>query len=184
MLVANTEHHVGIHGDKTAIAVVSETPITGLPGKRLNGFVVETEIEDCIHHAGHGGACARTDGNQKRTVFIAKHLAGNAPNLRQGFFDLHAQRFRVLLVVPVVVGADLSRDREAGRDWKPEIGHLGKPGPLAAQQIAHGGRAFGTTVAETIDPLTLRQSLGPSGSGLWPGTSRLSHRSFLAFYAD
>jgi len=46
------EHHVGIHGDEAAVAVIGEAAIAGHLGQRFDGGVVEPEIEHGIHHAG------------------------------------------------------------------------------------------------------------------------------------
>ena len=43
----------------------------------VNDVLVQTEVQDGIHHARHG--CARTgaDGNEKRILEIAELLAGD-----------------------------------------------------------------------------------------------------------
>ena len=57
-------------------------------GDDLNDFFVETEVEDGIHHTGHGSACAGTDGNEKRILVIAELLAGDLLHLLDVFHDL------------------------------------------------------------------------------------------------
>jgi hypothetical protein len=72
----------------------------------------------------------------------------------------------------VVIGADLGRDGEAGGNRQPKVGHLGKVGPLAAQQVLHPRLALGLPVTEGIDPLRHRSTLfgltscGSAGDGL------------------
>src|SRR3546814_3650393 len=61
----------------------------------------------------------------------------------------------ILLAVVVIAGADLGGDGETRRHRQAEIGHLGKIGTLAAQQIAHVGAALGPAVAEAVDQLAL-----------------------------
>jgi hypothetical protein len=58
MVMADAEHHVGIHGDEAAIRIIGEAPIAGFLRHRLGGCVVEAEVEDGIHHARHRGARA------------------------------------------------------------------------------------------------------------------------------
>ena len=139
MLVADAEHDVGIHGDEAAIAVIGETPVAGFLRQRLDGLVVEAEIEHGIHHARHRRARARAHRDEQRVGLVAEHLAGDPADLRQRLLDLAAQLFRILLVVRVIVGADVGGDREARRHRQAEIGHFGESGALAAQQIAHRG---------------------------------------------
>ena len=50
---------------------------------------------------------------------------------------------RIAAVVVVEVGADLGRDREAGRHRQAEIAHLGEVGALAAEQVAHVAAPLG-----------------------------------------
>ena len=72
------EHDVGIHLDEAAIAVEREAAVAGEFGEAFGGLVVEAEIEDGVHHAGHGGAAARADGDQQRIGRVAEFLAGAA----------------------------------------------------------------------------------------------------------
>src|ERR1700731_4332316 len=87
MMVTHAQHHVGIHGDETAIGIVGEARVAGLLRQRYQGFVVEAEVEHRIHHPGHG--CARagpsaypasvdsipTSANQEDHVSMAAHGA-------------------------------------------------------------------------------------------------------------
>ena len=158
MLVADAEHHVGIHGDEAPVAVIGEAAVAGFLRQRRHRLVVEAEIEHGVHHAGHRGARAGAHRHQKRVALVAENLAGDAADLRQRLLDLGAKLFRVLLLVGVVEGADLGGDGEAGRHRQAEIGHFGKAGALAAQQIAHGGLALGVAVAEAVDPFAFGRS--------------------------
>src|SRR5208283_2188371 len=90
--------------------------------------------------------------------------------------DLRPQIGRIGFVVRVEVGADLGRDREAGRHRQPETAHLGKTGALAAEQIFHLGPAFGGPVTEFVDPLrhpplTLRSVKNRRPGSSWRGSA-------------
>ena len=152
VIVADAEHHVGIHGDEAPVAVIGEAPVAGFLRQRLDGLVVEAEIEHGVHHARHRGARARAHRDQQRVGPVAEFLAGDAADLGERLLDLAAQFLRILLVVRVVVGADLGGDGEAGRHRQAEIRHLGEAGALAAEQVAHVGAAFGAAAAEGVDP--------------------------------
>src|SRR5215813_4392481 len=90
---------------------------------------------------------------------------------------------RIGFAVCVVMVAYLGRDREAGRDRKPQIAHFGETGALAAEQVFHIGAALGGAVAKTVDPLR-HPPLTPRfaknrrpGSG-WPGCATTSAAGF------
>ena len=58
MIVLHAEHHIRIHGDEAAVAVEGEAAVAGAGGNRLDGDVIEAEIEHGVHHARHRGAGA------------------------------------------------------------------------------------------------------------------------------
>ncbi len=66
MMMLEAEHHVRIHRDESAVAVIGEAAIAGHFGQRFDRLVVETEIEHGIHHARHRGAAAGTHRNQQQ----------------------------------------------------------------------------------------------------------------------
>ncbi len=155
VVVADAEHHVGIHRDEAAVGIVGEALVAGFLCQRLDRLVVEAEVEHGVHHARHRGACARAHRDEQRVLAVAERLAGNAADLRERGVDLVLQVLRIGLAVGVVVGADLGGDGETGRHRQAEIGHLSESRALAAEQVAHIGAPFGLAVAETIDPLPL-----------------------------
>ena len=102
-------------------------------------LIVQAEVQDGIHHAGHGSARAGTDGNQKRVIKIAELLAGHLFEL---FDILHDLRFDLavdLAVVLVVLRAGFGGDGEALRNRHAGVGHFGQTGALTTQSILHGG---------------------------------------------
>ena len=152
-MMLEAEHHVRIHGDEAAIAVIGEAAIAGEFGERFDGLVVEAEIEHGVHHARHRGAAAGADRHQQRIFGIAERLAGQLADMIQRLLDLRLQFRRIGFVVRVEIGADRGRNGEAGRHRQAEIGHFGEIGALAAEQIAQARFALGLAVAEGIDPL-------------------------------
>ncbi len=48
------EHNVTEHLNQSAIGVIRKTRIVRALGECLDALVVETEVEDRVHHAGHG----------------------------------------------------------------------------------------------------------------------------------
>ena len=163
------EHHIRIHGDEAAIAVIGEAAVAGQFGERFDGLVVEAEIEHGVHHARHRGAAAGTHRHQQRILGIAERLAGQLADMVERLLDLRLQFRRIGFVVGVEISADRGRDGEARRHRQAEIGHLGEVGALAAEQIAQARFALGLAVAEGVDPL----------AGFYRLDGRLAHRRLL-----
>ncbi len=139
-VVIEAEHHVGIHGDEAAVGIVGEAPVAGIPGDRLDGLVVEAEVEHGVHHARHRGAGAGAHRDEQRVLAIAEPAPGQPADLRERRLDLGLELLRIGFAVLVEVGADLGGDGEAGRHRQAEIGHLGEVRALAAEEIAQAGR--------------------------------------------
>ncbi len=57
----NFHNYIGIHLYKPSIRVVSKPGIVGLFGKALGDFIVETKVQNGIHHTGHGCSCTGTN---------------------------------------------------------------------------------------------------------------------------
>src|SRR6266581_4506130 len=172
VMMLEAKHHVRVHRDEAAVAVIGETAIAGHFGQGFDRLVVETEIEHGIHHARHRGAAAGTHRNQQRIFGIAERLAGQPADMFQRLFDLRLQFLWVRFFVRVKIRADRSRNREAGRYRQPEIGHLGEIGALAAQQIAQFCFAFRLAVAEREYPFAAgfrRVGRGPADGNLLAG---------------
>src|SRR5260370_34234130 len=77
---------VAIHLQKPAIRIPGETCVAGFLRDNLDHFVVHPEIEDRVHHSGHGIARARANRNQKRPLLVAQFFAN-------WFLDFSQSRF-------------------------------------------------------------------------------------------
>ena len=55
-MMVEAHHHIAIHLDEAPVAVIGKAGIAGVPGNGFNRIVVQTKVENCIHHAGHGTA--------------------------------------------------------------------------------------------------------------------------------
>ena len=142
VLLAHFHDHVGVHLDKAAIAVPSPAGVVGLLGDDINNVLVQAQVQDGIHHAGHGGAGTGTDGDQQRILVVAELLAGDALHLLDVFHDLGKDAVIDLLAVLIILGAGLGGDGEALRHGQTDVGHLSQVGALAAQKFTHVGVAF------------------------------------------
>ena len=152
-LVVEAEHNVGIHLDEAAIAVIGEARIMRVMRQRLHGLVVQTQIQDRIHHAGHGCTGSRTHRDQQEIGWVTEPPAGDAPDLGQRGVDLRCKFGRMRLAVGIIVVAGVRRNGEAGRYRQAEAAHFGQIGSLAAEQVLVGGAPLRRAVPEAVDPL-------------------------------
>ena len=141
-LLAQLHHHVGEHLDEPAVGVVGEAGVVGELGQALHHGVVEAQVEDGIHHAGHGGAGAGAHGNQQGVLGIGELLATDGLHLAQVLVDLGLDVRVDLAAVVIILGAGLGGDGEALGHGHTQIGHLSQVGALAAQQLPHGAVAL------------------------------------------
>ena len=73
-VLGNVEHDGAEHLNQAAIGVVGEARIVAALGQALDRLVVQAEVEDGVHHAGHGELCARAHADQQRIVGAAQLL--------------------------------------------------------------------------------------------------------------
>jgi len=157
ILLADLHNDVGIHLDEAAVAVPRPAGIVGLLGDDVHNVLIEAEVQDGIHHAGHGRACAGADGNEQRIVEVAELLAGDLLHLFHILHDLGEDLVVDLAAVLIILGAGLGGDGEALRDRQADVGHLGQVRALTAEQLAHIGVALGKQVtilfAHNVPPI-------------------------------
>ena len=135
----HAHHDVAVHLQKTAIRIPGEARVVRLLRDDLDHGVVHPEVEDGVHHPGHGIARAGADRNEQRTLFVAEFLADRFLHLGERGLDLRLQSARVGAFVFGKIGADLGRDRESGRDRQTDPRHLSEVGAFAAQERLHAG---------------------------------------------
>ena len=136
-VVVDAEHHVAVHLDEAAVAVVGEAGIAGALRQPFDRAIVEAEIEHGVHHARHRDRRARAHRDQQRPLGIAEAGVGRFLDVAQGRATCCARSVGIAPVVVVVEAADLGRDGEARRHRQPQTAHLGEVRALAAEQVAH-----------------------------------------------
>ena len=146
ILLAHFHNHVGEHLDEAAIAVPRPAGIVGLGGDNVHHVLIQAQVQDGIHHAGHGSARAGAHGNQQRVLMIAELFARDLFHLADVFHDLGLDFVVNLPAVLVILGAGFGGDGEALGNGKADVGHFRQVGALAAQQLAHAGVALGKQV--------------------------------------
>ena len=132
-LAGDAHDDVGEHLDEAAVGVVGEARVLGLLDEALDGVVVQAEVEDGVHHAGHGERGAGAHGDEQRVLGVAELLAHALLEVLAVLVDLVEDALRPHVAGAGVGDAGLARDGEAGRDGQADVGHLGEVGALAAR---------------------------------------------------
>ncbi len=136
MLALEVKGDGGEHHDEAPVGVVGEALVAGERDDALEGLVVEAQVEDGLHHAGHGHLGPRAHGNQQRVLRVAKPLPRVLLDVGEGGSDLFHEAAGDALA-PEVVDAGFGGDGEARGDGEAEVAHLGQVGALAAQEVLH-----------------------------------------------
>ena len=134
-LAINAEHNTGEHLDETPIRVVGKPRVIGFFGEPFCNLVVQTEIEDGVHHAWHRNRGSGTYRKEQGVFRVAKA----PPHL---LFH-QVQRYSILLLQQIgQTVATLEKLVAGGRgDYKakghgqPQLGHLAEVSALASQQV-------------------------------------------------
>ena len=180
-LGVDAEHRGAEHLEQPAVGVHREPLVVALLGETAHGLVVETDVEDRLHHPGHRDRGAGADADQQRVAGLAEPASHRLLERGEVLVDLAGQA--VGQVAGLEVGAaGLGRDREPGRHREPEVGHLGEVRALAAEQVLLVLVALGEVVDVGHGPiLPCRRGLGHHRiCGLDepdPGVSRRSRRT-------
>ena len=134
VLPVDLEDGLPEHLDEAAVGVPREVLVSRLSRQPRHARVIESDVEDRLHHSRHREPGTRPDGDQQRILGVAEPPAHLLLQPGHVLGDLGAQALRA---VPVLeeVAARLGRDREAGGDGKTQPRHLREVGPLAAEQV-------------------------------------------------
>ena len=87
----NSHYDTAVHLQKPPVTVPCKFCITSLDRKRLDNLIINAQVQDGIHHAGHRFARAGTHRKQQRILEIAKLLPHGLLNFGNIGFDLAVQ---------------------------------------------------------------------------------------------
>ena len=118
IFLADFHDNVCVHLDEAAITVARPSFISGLCRDNLHDFFIQSEVQDRIHHAGHGGSGAGPYGDQQRILFITELLACDLLHFKDCGIDLCLDIRVDLPVVIVISRAGFGCDGKALRDRK------------------------------------------------------------------
>ena len=152
LALLHPEHDVAVHLDEAAVAIPGEPAIFGGGFEGDHRLVVEAQVQDGVHHAGHGIPGAGANCQQQRHAGSGTELgAHDLLHVDHAGLHLRLEFLRIGLLVGVEVGAHLSGDGESRRHRKADAGHFGQVGTFAAQEGFHGAIAIGFFVTPGVN---------------------------------
>ena len=135
-LIVNTQRHLAEQLDEAAVGVIAKALVASLPDQAGKGFGIQAEVEDGVHHAGHGHRRTRAHRYQQRIFRVTEALAGRLLQVPDLLLHLVAQPVRRGAVRGVQVGqAGIGGDDETRRHIEADLGHFTQVGALAAEQL-------------------------------------------------
>ncbi len=150
IVLADFQHHVAVHLDEAAVAIVGEARVVAPGRQSLDGLVVQAQVEDGVHHAGHGELGAGADAHQQRVVDIAELLPHALFQRLEGAEHLIVDLGGNGVVVLEVNIADFRGNGEAGRHRQLGAAHFRETGAFAAEYVFHLSITVGGSVAERV----------------------------------
>ena len=144
----DVQHDLAEHLDETPVHVPGEAVVGGLRGQALDAVVVQAEVENRVHHPGHGELRSGANGDQQRIGRFAELLPhGLFQPLEMLFGLLHEARGEGVLLQ--IGQAGLGADGESGGDGQAHVRHLGEVGALPPEEVLH----VPVALVEVVDEL-------------------------------
>ena len=112
----NFHNNIRIHLDKSAVGIIRKSRIAGLLCKAFHRYVIQTQIQDRIHHTGHGSSRAGTDRYQKRIFGIAEFLTLKSLQEYERSHNLLFYLMRDPLAALIIIGTSLCGYSKSLRD--------------------------------------------------------------------
>src|SRR3954451_4993271 len=139
----DAESYFAEHLNESPVAVVGKARVASLICQSLGRLVVQAEIEDGVHHAGHGELGARSNAKQQRILHASQLLPHQVFQFGESLVDLVVDFFRYFVAVFKEEVTDLRRDSESTGDGHARLAHLCQASTLATKNVAHFAVAVG-----------------------------------------
>ncbi len=148
----HAQYHVAVHLYETAVAVVYEVRVVGFLDHAFSHYIIEAEVEDGIHHTGHGSACAGANADQQRVGRVTEFAVHQGLDVLDSCQYIIVEEFHdFLLAYLVVLVANISCDGESGRNRNTDKVHLCAVSAFTTQFGAHRGVALCFAVTKGVN---------------------------------
>ena len=137
---------------EAAIGVVDEVRIVGFLHHTLSHLVVEAQVEDGVHHTGHGGAGTGAHADEQRVLFVAELGVHEHLDVLHGSGHVVVEQLHDFLLSHfVILVAAVGRDGESRGNGHADEVHLGQVGTFTTKFLTHFSITFGFSVAKGIN---------------------------------
>ena len=143
IFLADFHNNVGIHLDKSSVAVPCPARIAGCCSKCLYYFFIQTKVQDGIHHTRHRSSCTGTNGYKQRIFLISELLSCDLFQLCHSLHDLSHDLIVDLSAILIVLSTSFCCYSESLRNRQAQACHLSQVGTLATEKVSHVRITFG-----------------------------------------
>jgi len=133
----HAHHHVAVHLQKAPIRIPCEARVVCFFCNDLHHLVVHPEVQDRVHHSGHGIAGTRAHGDEQRPLLVTEFFLDGLFNLGQRICYLSFQLERVAAFVIVKMTANFGGDCESRWHRQTDARHLVEICPFATEERFH-----------------------------------------------
>ena len=134
--IRHAQHHRTEHLDQAAVGVIHEAFVFGQRDHCFSRLVIQADIQNRVHHAGHGIFSAGAARYQQRIFQAAEFLAGRLFHILQGLHHLFPLPFGELVGFLECV-ASFGGYRKARRNRHADARHFSQIGTLSTQETAN-----------------------------------------------
>ena len=164
---------IGLH--KAAIGVPGQSRIAGQPQEATHCRIIESDVEDGLHHAGHRDRGAGANGHRQRLADAAEAKSGGALQRANLCGNQVAQAIGARGAAAKELTAERRAEHEGRRDGHAQPVHLHQVPGLETHAFGRGSRAGRRAAAdqEHLVGLVLQRHLVVRHGGLRPQGHRL-----------
>ena len=147
-------NHIAEHLDKSAEAVQHKAFIAGKLDQSLDSGIVQTEVKNCIHHAGHGCRSAGTHRHQQGIGAFTKGFAQFFFQFSQCSINLRRDLGKKFFFADLSeFSTSFGSDGKTGGNRQAQCSHSRQVGALTPEQSAHSFVTFRIVPAKVVDIL-------------------------------
>ena len=123
----HSQHHIAVHLHETSVRVPCKAGISCFYSYTFSNFLRDTEVEDGVHHTGHGYTGTRTYRNKQRIFCITEFCAHYILYIGNRFFNILLNHcYNGITSVLVVSGTNFGSDGKTGRNGYTDKVHFRK----------------------------------------------------------
>ncbi len=146
------QHNVAVHLYKAAIAIPREAFVIGFFDDALYRIIVHPEVQDGIHHAGHGSSGATADRKQQGIFVGTEFHAHDVFHVFNGGFYIAGEQLTHLVGAHLVkFDTGVCSDCKSGGYRNADQIHFGEVCTFTTQQILHIGFTFSVSVTKKVN---------------------------------